>query len=37
MDELSREIFGLKAMVSVLMGKIEALEDRIEILEGSEE
>ena len=30
-------IFSLRAQISVLQGKVEALEDRIEVLEGDGE
>ena len=37
MDELRSLVISLSCQLRVLQGKIEALEDRIEALEGSEE
>lgn len=37
MDELRKIIFSLQCQVSVLVDKINSLEDRIEILEGGTE
>ena len=34
---MEAEIFSLKNLVIVLIDKINALEDRVEVLEGSEE